>query len=477
MAKKTLKTYIYVFTILLPFVFLTLCSIFTKYNLFLKIPTLNDEIGYWRELYCFSKAGFNYGSSSFLISSQAQLGPFGTHGISPILVYGWFVLLFGWNDNSLIIANTLMLSVSILIFIVLNKPTVKKCFLIILCVASFTPLMIYLPSSMLEVPCYALLITFSAFFIKYVKKRKNRYFICMIIVTTALTITRACYAIVLFPAIIIFCENQFNEKFFKSMFLYIAIFCIIYGLYSKTVAPFPYNFNIGQPNENFIISTLNNFISNFKLYIDINNGSLLEITFRLSTLALILFSIYISLRSENDKDNYIYLYFGISLLLLVLSVMLLYNIYDWRDYRVIAPFTFICLFIILQNYSSASLHIKMLYAVLLINTALTINNISRNVNYYYDESLYAEYSKFFNDIESQIDDNGLCVSITGVCANNMFYISKALPTKIDIYYYISYQEILDTLPKTFFYEKLLENNNYSLIKGNDKLGYLYTRKY
>ena len=100
------------------------------YNVLLGLPIWNDEVDYWRELFSFSNCGFAFGKHGFSLGYTAEIGPFGCHGISPIIAWGWYALLFGWNGNSIVIANIILLEISYLLFVILAKLNRKSLFVL-----------------------------------------------------------------------------------------------------------------------------------------------------------------------------------------------------------------------------------------------------------------------------------------------------------------------------------------------------------
>ena len=97
------------FFIASPLIIMLILSLLSGNNMFLSKPYLNDELDYWRLMYSISERGFDFGSTEHLVGYVAPIGPLGSHGLSPVAAWLWYVLLFPMTDSALVIAGVLML--------------------------------------------------------------------------------------------------------------------------------------------------------------------------------------------------------------------------------------------------------------------------------------------------------------------------------------------------------------------------------
>ena len=97
-------------------------SLLSGNNMFLSKPYLNDELDYWRLMYSISERGFDFGSTEHLVGYVAPIGPLGSHGLSPVAAWLWYVLLFPMTDSALVIAGVLMLIAAMALLYFIARP-------------------------------------------------------------------------------------------------------------------------------------------------------------------------------------------------------------------------------------------------------------------------------------------------------------------------------------------------------------------
>ena len=98
------------FLVASPLIIMLMLSLLSGHNMFLSKPVFNDELDYWRLMYSISCQGFDFGSTEHLVGYVAPIGPLGSHGLSPVAAWLWYVLLFPMSDSALVIAGVIMLS-------------------------------------------------------------------------------------------------------------------------------------------------------------------------------------------------------------------------------------------------------------------------------------------------------------------------------------------------------------------------------
>ena len=112
--------------ILSPVVTMLLLSLLSGNNMFLSKPYLNDELDYWRLMYSISERGFDFGSTEHLVGYVAPIGPLGSHGLSPVAAWLWYVLLFPMTDSALVIAGVLMLMAALALLYLIARPCPRE---------------------------------------------------------------------------------------------------------------------------------------------------------------------------------------------------------------------------------------------------------------------------------------------------------------------------------------------------------------
>ena len=90
--------------ILSPFLLLLILSLAAGHSALDAHPVWLDELSFWRTLYSWDEMGMSTGYYG-MHEQIAPIGVMGTSGIGPLLLYGWFVKLFGLSHNTIMLAN------------------------------------------------------------------------------------------------------------------------------------------------------------------------------------------------------------------------------------------------------------------------------------------------------------------------------------------------------------------------------------
>ncbi len=122
------------------------------------VPIWNDEVVYWNETAVFAKAG--WGGGYITVHEQAaELSRFGPHGPAFAVFHGGIGRVFGWHPYSAFLINLLVISLAA--FVWLRGASQGPSPAIALLLASFWPLLLYLPTNMQESTHFAFAFLFS----------------------------------------------------------------------------------------------------------------------------------------------------------------------------------------------------------------------------------------------------------------------------------------------------------------------------
>ncbi|MBR4470654.1 MAG: hypothetical protein IKS54_04990 [Erysipelotrichaceae bacterium] len=469
-----------------------------KRALFALLPRINDEVGYWRELYSFDRCFFNFGKNGWLGYKAAQIGPFGCHGLLQLFAWGWYALLFSWKVNSIYIANFILLTVAYLLFVILIRPNHKLAILVFLFSLSFRPLNTYLNTSLMEAPCFAAMLVYFALLYYYEQKpeSKNRFFLCAIAALYC-TLLRICYIVVLFPAIMISNDNKINLKLIIKMILYGSSFILLYLLFSKTTAEYPQWFltELGG-NAGSLIDKLklilayfaNGLISYFleikdgiirfmNLYASINGLiTLITVSFpqlfftvRLTVIAVLIFLLIPS------KDIQLYLkkiWMAIMLVTFIFGVIALYDTSGWLDIRITAPLLFgMIIWIFIEYDKTLHINFKNALIILLTVTALFITWITpKNKQAEFYPEKYQSLFSVLNDYE-EVDS--IVMHLDVMDSDDSLSIMYAIPPKYGVLIYTDENKIEENKPRFVFLTEKKDLKDYQIISQEDGCGYLY----
>lgn len=353
MKKIRMKQIVWLGIIVSPLLVILLRSIGMHNNILNGRPIWSDELLYWREIFSFSQCRFNIGYTEGWLGPgyEASIGPLGCHGVAPIVAWGWYAIIFTIKDNSLVIANIIMLIFALFIFVICVKPTARKGMWIVLLMTTYVPLICYIPTSMMEIPCYAGIIVYMGLLIKYQIKPSKRVLALLLCVALYCSLLRICYVVLLFPLVALSYDKNRNIK--KTLW-HVGLTCLctllvryLTGLFSSY---WPYNFgwkyrmDFGEAPiwRIFLHHGKENLINWFNP----NSDNLQQ---ALQRYLLVLLVIILVVRWIKTRK---WVYFGNACALgaMWMALVLLYDVWDARDYRTQAPLTFgVILWMIIED--------------------------------------------------------------------------------------------------------------------------------
>jgi hypothetical protein len=335
--------------ILVPWILLfIITSLISHHTVTILTPCWNDEMSYWHEVLSFSTKGFHFGYYTMNEMTPKFLS-FGTHGFGTTLIYTVYAKIFGWNYNSIVMANTVFLSISFLFLVIYLKPTTRKTLLISIFYLTYTPLILYCSTSMSELMNFSLLIDYVILLYAYIKSggKKNKLFYILIVFCSIISFIRIIY-IILFLPVILYKKSGLKSKREIIILLICWIFLSILLFLASTlfVSPFPNSFlsllfSISNLFD-FIVYFVKHFVLNVMRFIYPFRDDFIQVFQRyiliLSITWLVIKSRVLRFRYKQIEPLYFNSFLLISLSLIITFAA--YDVFKWRDYRVIAPLIF-----------------------------------------------------------------------------------------------------------------------------------------
>lgn len=190
-----------------PFALLLLIGLLTGCNAFAARPVWPDELSYWRGLFAWNQMGFEGGLNG-LYEQAARYGILGTDGLSPIVLYGWFVKLFGLSEASILLGNAVWVSLGALVCCALLRPSPGASLSLAALFALFPPVILYVTTSMTEVFGYALALMYAPLLIRTVQTGKGRYAALLLALVTLAALHRALYALLALPVLAAYAHGR-----------------------------------------------------------------------------------------------------------------------------------------------------------------------------------------------------------------------------------------------------------------------------
>lgn len=149
----------------------------------------NDELFYFKQVEGMLKYGYPLGYFGFNESHALKLS---FAAWSPVLVFPWLLwgLAFGWNLLSPVLCNIALMTVTMLLFVWLVRPTWRQLGGLSLLFLLFTPFVRYMLSGMPEVICFSLLIIFYSAAVSYLRKESWSKLATLFVLSGLLTLMR-----------------------------------------------------------------------------------------------------------------------------------------------------------------------------------------------------------------------------------------------------------------------------------------------
>lgn len=371
--------------------FLTHCIV--GQNIGSSMPVWCDELVYWHEVWSFLQKGFDHGYYSFS-ELLPKLGTFGTHGVGTVAIYAVFAKFFGWNYNAILMANAFLISCSFFVLWKALKLSFEKSIIIAAIYFSFAPIILYSAVSMSDLMNFSLLIVYASllFSILVSEEIKKTQLLVFLFFVSAISFVRIIYVVLFFPLCFVFAHRA-NR--FKIVLLFVFLLFLAVGLYlfsSLFITPYPLAFLyelFACKGDMLIPFFLNHLLDNCVAFFNVFEVDIVQVFGRYLYFGFVLFCfVKTNIISRKPIDNnYLVLFFILVVPFLV--VLLAYDVWDWRDYRVLSPFLFIVLlYLSISNFKSfyIILSINLLGIAVLFYSGVYVAQFA-------DENRYREFEK------------------------------------------------------------------------------------
>lgn len=358
-------------------------------------PIWNDEIWYFNELSVFEFAGWEGGYTvSHELSARAEWVHFGTHGPFVPALYGTLAHATGLHFASIPLLNAGLLVLGSLVWVACCRVGVRQAWTAALIVATYWPLILYIPTSMTEVLHLSIAFVLAALSVLLVRNSQNRWLLLLALgAVAAAAQLRVTWAWVAVPLMWVAMRPE-NKR--QWALLAAGGLSFVGGLYVEAIL-------LISPYDNFMKSVLAgatesplttcwqifvHSLKNIVRYIAPNRDTILQVGFRYQTLMIAGAAIYYLRQrhlqrgrgnaAADEPRDLASAAFGFTLLNLVCIggfVIAMYDVLDWRDYRVVAPHLLLALLVLVG--CGARQWLKGYAAVALILGALAVVQFAR----------------------------------------------------------------------------------------------------
>jgi hypothetical protein len=401
---------------------------------------------------------------------------FGSHGFGTVSIYALFGKVFGWKAYSLVMANAFFLSVAFLFFTLTVRTSTTNMVFILLFTLTFTPLVLFSSTSMTELLNYSLLIIYVGILYRYFESERSKWIIPFLVLSTLLSFVRIIY-IILFLPVLFKRKNEFkiDGKFCISVFIWITFSGLLFVLNNLFVSPYPGSFLNELFNSRGLVDLISNFaihfVQNSLNFISPVSENIIQVLQRYFVIIVCLYALLKSnlIQSKHKKLEIEYFVVFLILILFLLITIAAYDVFDWRDYRVMAPVLYGCILYLILIQKD-----KTVYGLIGINlVGIVFLLISPQVLISFNKGRYDKPIKntLLSGMEYTVHPKSRFENTVVV---NQFDTNTVLNVPAGIG--ISFSEILsDSLKSNYIFSKdKLKLTTYKLIDSNTS-GYLYTK--
>jgi hypothetical protein len=314
------------------------------------IPAWSDEIDYWHQVETMRTVGFAGGFYG-VDEAEAKLSflRFGSHGPAfPMLMSG-ISAITGWHLFSVPLANLAFVAAAIFGYLALTRAGWARAALTGALLLTFWPMMLYLPSTMQETVHQALAMVLAGVFFLLMRQdpaATRAPFAAGIVVLTLASLLRPTWALLFLPLFFLRGGPPSGRNLLRAALKAVPAVVAAFGLWTVASTPFPgfvSHLTELTPRSPWAGTKL------LLLHIWINakgfvKGEWVHLGLRAALMAIIVAALVIVVRHlrRGTADHHEALVTGSAFHLLNLVpalavVVLLYDVSDWRDYRVLAP--------------------------------------------------------------------------------------------------------------------------------------------
>lgn len=337
---------------LLPWLTLLILSIASGHNCLDGRPFWSDEVDYWREIYSFSNASDGWFGYNGFDGYPAKIGTWGCHGISPLLAYGLWSVIFGWTPSSIVICNAVMCSAAFAIFCFLARPSTVSTICIALVWLLYPPILQYAPSSMMEMPQYAGIIVYLGVVARMWKAERPSWLIIAFAWVVFMAGLRVSNVVFFIPLVLIGSNFRVCKRFWVLFAVAFVLFAASYLFFGVFNSGYPGGFlsslaDLGGA-EAKASALATHAINNIQAFFARGEG-LPQVSQRYAYFAVFVTCTayaawgHVKLGAEDQALAKAAATSAFTLGALWLIVVFAYDVFDWRDYRTLAPVLFAAL--------------------------------------------------------------------------------------------------------------------------------------
>ncbi len=349
-----------------------LLALFCGGGLWNCVPTWHDEGWYVNEMAVFATAGWEGGYTVIHEwPARAEWVRFGTHGPFIPALYGSLARAAGIRHWSLPMFNAGLLVLGSLTWVACCRVPTRQAWVAAFVAMTYWPLILYIPTSMQEVLHLSIAFVLAALTVLLARNSGNRWLLavalCAVVIAAQLRVT---WSLVAVPLMWIALRPTTARQWALLVLCGGTFVGAMYGEAIMLYSPYP-NFMrdvLASASDSPLAAcglVVIHVLKNIVRYIAPNHDTFVQIAFRYQTLMIAGAAIYY-LRKRRSREaatdsrstpgerparpDLAPAAFGFTLLNLVMIVgfvIAMYDVFDWRDYRVVAPHLLLALLVLI----------------------------------------------------------------------------------------------------------------------------------
>jgi len=315
------------------------------------LPLWSDELWYWHQAKTFTAVGWDNGYyTAAELTPSADWSRYYAWGPYVVMFYSLFDRLFSLQPQSILYINLVLLTIAIAVSLWVMRPNRRQLILMGLLYALWSPMILYIPTGMLEVLQHTIAILLASIFYILINREPDappskRVLAIGVLLIVAVSLIRVTWAVLLLPLFVLSRADRSWRTLIASTVIAVPIVLMLAQLVLTTAAPFTNNFTL------VIWRFQESFAAGLELYqraiyfniVRLFDASVpLHLAFRLLFLGLFLFSLWQLWRTirkpqrgEKSWREQIVLHFY-NLGFIALTGIFVYHLHDWFGFRWVA---------------------------------------------------------------------------------------------------------------------------------------------
>ncbi len=205
-------------------------------------PFWNDELYHWHQAATFAKTGF--GGGYYTLNENIPLADFSHYyawGAWIYVYYGLIGQITGWGLAAIQLINIVTFMLASAIFIAGTRPRWEPLLWFGAVLATFIPLLNYLPSSLLQLPNLAIALLLAGAFYHLLRRKVSLGFLVALTVFAMVAgLLRPTWTMLLFPAYVLAAEKRNLWTILRALLVSVPLTLLSAAAFYISAAPFPH---------------------------------------------------------------------------------------------------------------------------------------------------------------------------------------------------------------------------------------------